>query len=192
MAAINFVIKGDDEINEYLNGDYSIDNTQIEPINNLLTNKIQNGKEEANQQNSSDAFVNTFQDDIKEEDLITDKSRTRFNKLLGPLDPGSIRGSIFNMIILSLGSGCLSLPKYVGKVSLLMALALVVIIGILVWWTLSLLSIACNIKQNYVYSRLIKDTYGKCLAMLFNVIVILYVFGILILYQVISKIIMFV
>lgn len=187
MAAIRFVIKDDDEINKYLNGDCSIDISKIESQNiNSENNNIQDqdSDEDTSKQASTDNFQNTFKDEIKEEEII---SRSRFNRLFGPLDPGSIRGSIFNMIILSLGSGCLSLPKYVGQVSLLMAIFLVIIIGVLVWWTLSLLSIACYIKKNYVYSRLVKETYGKYLARFFDLIVILYVFGILILYQVISK-----
>ena len=55
------------------------------------------------------------------------------NELFGPMETGSIRGSIFNMTILSLGFGCLSLPKYVGKTSLALSVVMVVVIGLLIW-----------------------------------------------------------
>ena len=106
------------------------------------------------------------------------------------MEAGSIRGSIFNMVILSLGSGCLSLPKYIGKTSLLMSIFLIIGIGLLVWWALSLISKACYKKQIFIYSNLIENLYGKALARIYDAIVILYSVGVLILYQVISKYIM--
>lgn len=108
-------------------------------------------------------------------------------RAFGPLEPGSLRGSIFNMIILTLGSGCLSLPRYVGEISLSFSVFLIIVIGLLVWWNLNLLSSACDISNNYVYSRLVKDKYGNGISLFFNIIVMLYVFGVLILNQVISK-----
>ena len=47
-----------------------------------------------------------------------DLNRHPLDKLFGTIKTGSIRGSIFNLVISSLGSGYLSLPKYIGKTSL--------------------------------------------------------------------------
>ena len=84
------------------------------------------------------------------------KRRSFINKLFGPMEAGSIRGSIFNLVILSLGSGCLSLPKYIGETSLGVALLLVVAIGLLVWWGLNLISKACykhQILENHYHQK---------------------------------------
>ena len=75
-----------------------------------------------------------------------DLNRHFLDKLFGQIKLGSIRESIFNLVILSLGSGCLSLPKYRGKTSLLLGLIMVVIIGLLVWWALILISKVCASK----------------------------------------------
>ena len=111
--------------------------------------------------------------------------RTFMNKLFGPMEAGSIRGSIFNMVILSLGSGCLSLPKYVGKTSLTLSIVMVLVIGLLVWRALNLVSKACYKKQIFIYSNLVRELYGKRLSLVYDCAVILYSFGVLILYQVI-------
>ena len=111
--------------------------------------------------------------------------RSFMNKLFGPMEAGSIRGSIFNMVILSLGSGCLSLPKYVGKTSLSLSIVMILIIGLLVWRALNLVSKACYKKQIFIYSNLVRELYGKRLSLVYDSAVILYSFGVLILYQVI-------
>lgn len=111
--------------------------------------------------------------------------RSFMHKLFGPMEAGSIRGSIFNMVILSLGSGCLSLPKYVGKTSLALSILMIIIIGLLVWRGLNLVSKACHKQQIFIYSNLVKSIYGPCLSYIYDSAVILYSIGVLILYQVI-------
>lgn len=150
----------------------------------INTNLI--GKEDSKDMPITGDIGNFEENKLKDEEENTRK-RTFINKLFGPMEDGSIRGSIFNMVILSLGSGCLSLPKYIGKTSLLMSIVLIVAIGLLAWWALSLISKACYKKQIFIYCNLIEALYGKTLARIYDAIVILYSIGVLILYQVISK-----
>ena len=89
------------------------------------------------------------------------------------------------MVILSLGSGILSLPKYIHKTSLGMAIFLIFGIGFLVWWSLLLISKVCEKNNNYIYSKLIKNLYGNCLSYIYDGLVIIFSIGILILNQVI-------
>ncbi len=117
--------------------------------------------------------------------LVENSKRSLFHKIFGPMEAGSIRGSIFNMAILSLGTGMLSLPTYIKYTSLVLSCVLIIIICIIVWWSLLLLSKACEKNNIFNYSRLIKKLYGKFLAGVYDGIVILYSFGILILYNVI-------
>lgn len=152
--------------------------------NKINTNLI--GKDDCKDMPITGDVGNFEENKFKDEEENTRK-RTFINKLFGPMEDGSIRGSIFNMVILSLGSGCLSLPKYIGKTSLLMSIFLIIVIGLLAWWALSLISKACYKKQIFIYCNLIESLYGKTLARIYDAIVILYSIGVLILYQVISK-----
>ena len=117
--------------------------------------------------------------------MVNEENRTLFHKIFGPIEAGSIRGSIFNMAILSLGTGMLALPKYAANTSIVFACILVIVISILVWWSLLLLSKACEKNQIYNYSKLLQKLYGKPLSITYDIIVILYSFGLLILYNLI-------
>jgi amino acid permease len=139
---------------------------------------------ESEVQNKSSESTDSSQDS-SDNNLVEHKKRSLFHKIFGPMEAGSIRGSIFNMAILSLGTGMLSLPRYIQDTSLALSCVLIIIICIIVWWSLLLLSKACEKNNLFNYSRLIKKLYGKCLAGVYDAIVILYSFGILILYNVI-------
>ena len=117
--------------------------------------------------------------------MIVENQRSLFHKIFGPIEAGSIRGSIFNMVILSLGTGMFALPKYMANTSLLFSCILIVSISILVWWSLLLLSKACEKNQIYNYSKLLQLLYGKSISLIYDIIVLLYSFGVLTLYNVI-------
>ena len=90
MNIIHLALKNDDEIKEYLsqNEDEDIedleisDDKKIERI--LITEKEENEKEE---------------EDEEKKKLIKEEYKNFISKLFGPIQAGSIRGSIFNMII---------------------------------------------------------------------------------------------
>ena len=117
------------------------------------------------------------------EAIVSGNKRSLFHKIFGPMEAGSVRGSIFNMVILSMGTGMLALPKYISNTSLVLSCLLIIGISICVWWSLLLLSKSCEKNKKYNYSKLIELLYGKKLSILFDIIVILYSFGVLILYN---------
>ena len=117
--------------------------------------------------------------------IVSEKKRTLFHKIFGPMEAGSVRGSIFNMVILSLGTGMLALPKYMSNTSLLFSCVFLISICIAVWWSLLLLSKACEKTKIFNYSKLLEKLYGKKLSVIYDLIVILYSFGIIILYNII-------
>jgi F0F1-type ATP synthase assembly protein I len=84
--------------------------------------------------------------------MILDHKRSLFHKIFGPMEAGSIRGSIFNMVILSLGTGMFALPKYMSNTSLFLACFLIIGICFAVWWSLLLLSKACE-KIKFIIIR---------------------------------------
>ena len=121
----------------------------------------------------------------RKDSIVLDNKRTLFHKIFGPMEAGSIRGSIFNMVILSLGTGMFALPKYMSNTSLFFSGLLIIGICISVWWSLLLLSKACEKNNIYNYSKLIELLYGKFFSIIYDIIVILYSFGVLILLNII-------
>ena len=166
-------ISSDNKIEKYLKKDQ--DNFSSLLNNNIIEN---NNDNEENYQEIID-------NEEENKSLIEPEKRSTFNKIFGKMEAGSIRGSIFNMLILTLGSGLLSLPTYIGNVSMILSTILIILISILIWWSLLLLSKACEKSGTYNYSYLLKKLYGKHLSIIYDIIVIIYSFGILILYQVI-------
>ena len=172
-------ISSDNKIEKYLKKDQ--DNFSSLLNNNLLENN-NNDNEENNQE--------IIDNEEENKSLIEPEKRSTFNKIFGKMEAGSIRGSIFNMLILTLGSGLLSLPTYIGKVSMILSTVLIILISILIWWSLLLLSKACEKSGTYNYSYLLKKLYGKHLSIIYDIIVIIYSFGILIYFMYIIMILL--
>jgi amino acid permease len=134
-----------------------------------------------NSKNSNQLIENV--NEINEQD--TSNSKSLRQRLFGRIDPGSIRGSIFNLAILSLGSGCLALPKKFGQMSIVVALIDIFLAGLAAYWTLSIMIISSEKHQIYNYSKLVKTLYGRWLSLLLDFTMLIYIFGVMILYQVI-------
>ena len=150
-----------------------------EKINIGIDNKGKLISHENEEENKTFEFNESSQEN-NDSNLVENKKRTLFHKIFGPMEAGSI-----SMTILSLGTGMLSLPTYIQDTSLILSCALIIIICIIVWWSLLLLSKACEKTNLFNYSRLIRKLYGKVLGEIYDGIVILYSFGILILFNVI-------
>ena len=136
----------DDNIDDLMENkdkmDIGIDNKGIEDENDNKEKLISRESEEKNK--SSESTENS--QDSSDNNLVEQRKRTLFHKIFGPMEAGSIRGSIFNMAILSLGTGMLSLPRYIHYTSLALSSVLIIIICIIVWWSLLLLSKALSTK----------------------------------------------
>ena len=151
-----------------------------------------NIEEENNKNKEEQIERNNVEDNKQNEDesqrkisLVLEDKRTLFLKIFGPMEAGSIRGSIFNMVILSLGTGMFALPRYMSNTSLFFSCLLIIGICLLVWWSLILLSKACEKQKIFNYSKLIGVLYGKVFSIIYDTIVILYSFGVLILFNII-------
>jgi hypothetical protein len=106
-------------------------------------------------------------------------------RLFSKIQAGSIRGSIFNMAILSLGTGCLGFPKRIGEMSLVLGLISICLVGLATYWTLSLLTQISEKHKTYNYSKLTRKVLGNYIGNLFDFCIMFYVFGILCVYQVV-------
>jgi amino acid permease len=129
---------------------------------------------------------NRLIDHIKDEDFTTPE-KSLSTRLFGKIEAGSLRGSIFNMIILSLGSGCLSLPKSMSDTSLGMGIISIILTASVTYWTLYILGITCDKYRLFNYSKLTRLLLGNGFGVALDIIIFIYIYGIIVMYQVVGK-----
>ena len=120
--------------------------------------------------------------DISEEKI---EERTWCKRTFGKMNPGSLRGSIFNLCILSLGTGLLAIPQKIGYMSIVFSPIIIILSGLANYWSLNILvnmSIKLKLKN---YESIVKQLLGKKLSLFLGIIMSINQSGIIILYQVI-------
>lgn len=113
--------------------------------------------------------------EVQPEEVVTDeetgqksKERSLLHKMFGPMEAGSVRGSIFAISSLALGTGCLSLPIRFTQMGMAWGLVFLTIAGGIAYWTLTLMIKAAQKSKEKDYSRLVKDCLGKGPAVFFR------------------------
>ena len=122
-------------------------------------------------------------DDITEEEKSDERSWCK--RTFGKMNPGSLRGSIFNLCILSLGTGLLAIPQKIGYMSIVFSPVIIILSGLANYWSLIILvnmSIKLKLKN---YESIVKNLLGKKLSLFLGIIMSVNQSGIIILYQVI-------
>ena len=120
--------------------------------------------------------------DISEEKI---EERSWCKRTFGKMNPGSLRGSIFNLCILSLGTGLLAIPQKIGYMSIVFSPIIIILSGLANYWSLNILvnmSIKLKLKN---YESIVKQLLGKKLSLFLGIIMSVNQSGIVILYQVI-------
>ena len=119
-------------------------------------------------------------------EIIETKEKRPFHKrVFGKMDPGSLRGSIFNLCILSLGTGLLAIPQKFGYMGLIISPIVIILCGFANRWSLLILidaSIKYKIKN---YETIVKKLFGKQFSIFLSIMMCINQFGAIILYQVI-------
>lgn len=153
-----------------------------------MTDFERDTKEGLNNQNEED-LRNSVESEKDEVDLIMKSNeRTIFDKMFSRMHPGSLRASIFNLSILSIGVGCLSLPQRFMQISVIVGIIVVISAGLLAYWTLQIIIEAGRKKGITEYSKVILEYCGYRWSVFADITIIVYIFGILIVYQIIGKI----
>ena len=158
------------------------DNTKLEdiPISKDSSSEIISLKNSnLNLENSNKAH-NILDEEAEEID-----NRTCFQKTFGKMGPGSMRGCIFNLCILSLGTGCLALPQKVGYMSMLATPIVIFVSGAINYWTLTILGDVARKYKLRKYEDVVSKLFSQQLRVFLSIVMVLNQSGMIILYQVI-------
>ena len=111
--------------------------------------------------------------------------RTFRNRTFSKMEAGSVRGSIFALCTSAIGAGVLSLPYVLYLNGWVIGVIFICIGAIAANWSNVLL--AKNAAANNVanYSKLCEVAGGPGLATLLNANILVYIFGVLVSYQII-------
>ena len=99
--------------------------------------------------------------DIPEDEVKEIDKRTWCQRTFGKMKPGSLRGSIFNLCILSLGTGLLAIPQKIGYMSIVLSPIIIILSGFANYWSLNILvnmSIKFKLKN---YESIVKQLLGN-------------------------------
>ena len=113
------------------------------------------------------------------------ETRTCPQRTCGPMGPGSMRGCIFNLCILSLGTGSLALPQKIGYMSLLVSPIVIFISGAINYWTLTILGDVARKHKIRKYEEVVSKLFNEKLSHFLGIVMVLNQSGMIILYQVI-------
>ncbi|KAH9124410.1 hypothetical protein AeMF1_004823 [Aphanomyces euteiches] len=93
------------------------------------------------------------------------------------MQPGSVKGSMFTMTVSIVGAGILSLPYALEQVGLVMGIVLLVLGGLLAYFSLYLLVVCSDLSKETSYMTLANLTSGSRLSMFVQLVISLNLFG---------------
>ncbi len=137
---------------------------------------------------TTDTSLNTKENiQNQPEDITNDYPASIFTRCFKKMLPGSLRGSIFNLSIVSLGVGCLTLPKVFADLGVTFSIIMLILLGLVAVWTLYMLTYAGRKSGLSVYSQVCEHFLGKKAAVVLDISNIILLFGLLTIYQIIRK-----
>ena len=98
---------------------------------------------------------------------------------------GSIQGGIFALSSLALGTGAFTLPMRCTQLGLVWYVLFIIIGAMAAYWTLSGLIKASRKVRGEDYSPTVRGLIGQCPSIFLDLIIVVYLFGVFIQYQVI-------
>lgn len=142
---------------------------------------------------SSDEKVSNSEDksivpgDLQEGET-QERRRTIMQRMFSSMEAGSLRASIFGMCSLALGAGSLSLPQVMTNMSLVLGIIMLILGAVSAYWSLIIMIKASLKEKEYNYSKLIEKVLGRPASIAFDIVIIIYSVGVIISYEVSSKI----
>ena len=117
-------------------------------------------------------------------ETLTSREETSFWQKF-KVEKGSIGESVINLCIISFGIGLLALPQKVNYVTLIMTPILIIICGVINYWTFTVLGDASRKNKVNKYEDIVAALFNPCFCYFFNFVMMVGLFGVMILFQVI-------
>ena len=167
-------------------------------INETEAKNVQEEKKDETPQNPTNQTTNNSSENktveissskttpqIKDEPFKSFIKSNIISKFLSNFSSGSLTSSVFNLCILSLGTGSLALPQKIGYMSLLFSPVIIILSGLVNYWSLNVLSNASKKYNINSYEGIVNKLFGKMLSIFLGIIMCINQTGMIILYQVI-------
>lgn len=148
-------------------------------------NKIKDEPPVKNQESKKPVETEILKISQNDEFLNIITKKRFFNKILGKVSSGSLASSIFSLCILSLGTGSLALPQKIGYMSLFFSPIIIILSGLVNYWSLTVLSNASKKYNINSYEGIVANLFGNSLSIFLGIIMCINQSGMIILYQVI-------
>ena len=136
--------------------------------------------EKEKKENEEVIYSNSDKDKEKE----TEK-KSFFQKILSQFKAGTMVNSIFNISIISLGSGVFAIPLKVQYMTLVFTPVYVILAGIANLFSLLMISYVVDKTNILDFFQVTYKILGKTYARILNIVIIAYTYGLIILFQVI-------
>lgn len=148
---------------------------------------IQRSPEEMNKTVDDIFTVQMFGVKEPNEKIVPFDSReaTLFERMLHPMQYGSLRGSIFALSSMCLDSGALVLANRCQQFGMINFVVFLVLGGVMAYWSLVMMIRAARNMNERDYSKVVKAILGKKIGIFLDINICLYLFGALISFQVI-------
>ena len=173
--------------------------------NKIKENLINDSTEEINEDNDADQedfknrnkteLNNTLDDvwtmhiygrnDPGNEYIPLKRNAKFFERILHPIQFGSLRGSIFGLTSMCLGAGSMVLAKKCQELGLVNFIILLILGGFLSYCCLVMMIKAGKSIKEKNYSKVVKAILGNKIGILVDITIAIFLFGVLISYQVI-------
>ncbi len=178
------------KINKHTSDEEDSKNIDITTSKNMTlkdTLALVNTNEPKENRGARDSTSSFLSRDEKGNEIEEPLKRTLFMRYFSPIKQGSVRSSIMAISAVCLGMGTLAIPKVLSQISFVLGLTLIFVGGAVGYWSLNILALASEKIGSNSYSEAVRQTFGTCASIILDLTIILYIFGNLIGYFIVSK-----
>lgn len=111
------------------------------------------------------------------QNLSTNHNRSFFNRTFGRIEPGSIRGNLFLLMVITIGSSFFVLPHLARQIGLLFTVLLVLFSGFLSYMCSKILYIGFQETDAKTYNECMERLLGKKVGFLSTLVIMMHTFG---------------
>ena len=122
-----------------------------------------------------------------DESFSASPGRSLMDRIFHKVRKGSLRGAIFNLCCIAIGAGCLTLPYAFNLAGIGAGTILLLIGACFAYWSLNNLVLTSKAVKSRSYMVVCEKATGKWLGKAIEIVISIYLFGILILLEIMGN-----